>query len=182
MNWKDYYHLRIQKNVQGTLRPYFEAELQVDTSFTFEELKIQNFESYSLSDLEKKRLTPEMRKVLLRLSSFNSREFERIGRIFADRILEDKSSHLEFSTSAGGVYLFLLLIKICPEIFEYKTIQCLTSEMPLEVMKPSKQLPQGLHFFYRPELNSFTDRLPGLWQETTYLDLFEIDEQKLKMP
>ncbi len=182
MNWKEYYHLKIQKTVQGTPRPYFEAELHVDSSFTFDELKIQNFTSYPLSDREKKSLTPDVRKVLLRLSSFNSREFQRIGQIFADRMREEKSDVLEFSTSGGGIYLFLFLIKICPELFEHKTIHCLTSEMPLVVIRPISQLPSALHFYYRPELNSFMDRLPGLWEETTYLELFEIDEQKLKMP
>ena len=177
MYWRDYFELKVEKVTAAGARPYFEARLQLPGDFTFDELKISNFSHLPLSERERKLLAPELRKILLRLHSFNTLEFQRIGKIFCDRVLHEKEKHLRFKTTAGGVYLFMFLMREFPQGLENKIIDCTTSEIPLSVMKLLPGTMPNLRLTYRPQKDSFMDDFPGLWQDSLLLELFEIDEQ-----
>ncbi|WP_408097071.1 hypothetical protein ACJVC5_18715 [Peredibacter sp. HCB2-198] len=129
-----------------------------------EELLIREFDHLNLPDHEKKYLTLNHRKILLRGHYFNCAEFERIAQNFIERLAHEKDQELIFSTTGGGVYLFMALLK-SPQVLREKKLICYTSEMPLLGTRIENQDP-NLTFIHKKDAPSFFKHLPSLWQNS----------------
>lgn len=176
MDWKEFFKLKVYKNSKEGPLPYFQTELMVAEAFLIEEMSAKLFKNWNLSEKELKKITYGQRKILLRHQYFNSREFDRIAQNFKDRIKTEKDRELFFSCHGGGVYLFLTLLKDPAIMGKFDKIVCYTSEIPLDVMHVNLPTKHPLKLVYRPEIKSQLDDLPGAWENSPYLKLFEIDE------
>ena len=175
MEWKDFFNLTvIRETIQGPHK-YFNAELQIPEDFSIDELLMREFEYLDLNEREKKLFTLNVRKIFVRHKYFKSYEFERICENFAERLSREKDQLLTFSTSGGGIYLFMALLKNPPPFLSQKKLICYTSELPLDVMRISEQT-NDVHFILRPHSKSYFKDFPTLWQKSNLIDLFEVNE------
>lgn len=174
MNWQNFFQLRVMQKIGTKEIPYFYDELKVGLDFSLSELHLREFMDLCLSERELKKFSLTHRKIYLRLEAFNSREFRRISDNFASRLLSEKKLNLSFSTSGGGIYLFIHLMRYEEELSR-KNIICRTSEIPFHAAKGFRPL-SNLKLEYRPDSRSIFDSLPTLWENSPYLTLFEVDE------
>ncbi|WPU64062.1 hypothetical protein [Peredibacter starrii] len=163
MDWKDFFKLSVIKEGPSGGHPYFHSELKVPENFSMEELLIKEFDHLELTPQEKKHLTINHRKILLRERYFHCAEFERIVLNFLERLAHEKDQELTFSTSGGGIYLFVALLKH-PEVLKEKKLICYTSEFPLLNAKFSQGKEPNLVLIHKKEAPSYFKNLPTLWQ------------------
>jgi hypothetical protein len=175
VDWKNYFNLTvIRETIQGPHK-YFNANLQIPEEFSINELLMREFEYLELNEREKKLLSLSVRKILLRHKYFKSKEFERICDNFVTRLSKEKDQLLTFSTSGGGIYLFMAMLKDPPVFLKEKKLICYTSELPLDLMRISEES-NDVHFILRPHARSFFKDFPTLWQKSNLIDLFEVNE------
>lgn len=171
MDWKKYFQLAVyRENLKGTF-PYFNSELRISTDFSIDEILPRNFQNLNLSPEELGKLSAPLRKILLRLNSFNSFEFNRIALNFLEKVSQEKDQLLTFSTQGGGIYLFSRLAKFQPELLQNKKLICYTNELPL---LPLEHHPHpSIIIIHRPNpLSRFRD-FPHLCQNLPDIDLYE---------
>lgn len=178
MQWKDFFRLKVFKETKQGKSTYFTKELWVPENFTLQELMISQFEQWKLSSNEKKKLSLNLRKILLCHHYFNSAEFCSLARELRQQIHQEKGQHLTFSTEGGGIYLFLDMLEQDP--IGNKRIICQTPELPL-LIKPFKKKHPSLQLVYRPQQNTYLAQFPSLWQKTELLSLFNLAGKKSKV-
>lgn len=175
MDWKDFFTLTVvRETIQGQHK-YFHANLQIPEEFAMNELLMREFDYLELNDREKKLFSLNVRKIFLRHKYFKSKEFERICNNFIARLSKEQDQLLTFSTSGGGIYLFMALLKDPPTFLKEKKLICYTSELPLDIMRISEES-NDVHFILRPHSRSFFKDFPTLWQKSNLIDLFEVNE------
>lgn len=174
MNWQNFFQLKVTQKIGNREIPYFSDELKVGPDFSLSELHLREFMELRLSERELKKFSLTHRKIFRRLEAFHSREFKRIADNFAARLLAEKRLDLSFSTSAGGIYLFIHLMRYEEELSR-KRIHCRTTEIPFFGAKGFKPLP-NLTLEYRPDSRSIFDLFPTLWENSPQLILFEVEE------
>jgi hypothetical protein len=174
MNWQNFFQLKVMQKIGDKEIPYFCDELKVGLDFSLSELHLREFMDLRLSERELKNFSLTHRKIYLRLEAFHSREFKRIVENFISRLRSEKKNELIFSTSGGGIYLFMHLMRYEND-FLHKRIFCRTSEIPFLEAKGFRPIP-GLKLEYRPDNRSFFDPFPTLWENSPQLILFEVDE------
>ena len=176
MDWKDYFKLTVLKETPQGTHPYFHSELRVPDEFGMDELLLHKFDHLNLPENERKNLSLQLRKILLRHHYFSSLEFQRIVQNFIHRVVSDKERRLTFSTQGGGVYLFVALLNHPENVLLDKKLICYTSELPLSSIK-IEQVPQNdIHFILRLHAKSFLKGVPSLWQNSQLVDLSEVGE------
>ncbi len=175
MNWQDFFQLRVYKETLTGTSPYFEQELRVPQEFSMKELLLEEFSGLNLSEQEKKHFSLQVRKIYLRHSYFKCREFERILNNFIKKLSEDKDQILTFSTTAGGIYLFMGLLKESPLLLQEKRIICYSSELPLDTLEVPRYS-SHIHFILRPHSQSFLRGFPSLWKHSHLIDLFQMNK------
>ena len=175
MDWKDYFKLTVIRETISGPHKYFHADLHIPEDFSMEELLMREFNHLELNEREKKLFTLSIRKIFLRHKYFKSREFERICENFIERLSKEKDQLLTFSTSGGGIYLFMALLKNPPPFLLEKKLICYTSELPLDIMRINEGT-KDVHFILRPHSRSFFKDFPTLWQKSNLIDLFEVNE------
>lgn len=176
MDWKDFFKITVlRETLQGTHK-YFQSDLRIPEEFSIDELLMREFEYLDLSDRERKLFSLNIRKIFLRHKIFKSPEFDRIAENFMDRLASEKEQLLTFSTSGGGIYLFMALLKDPPSFLREKKLICYTSELPLDIMKINQSITNDVHFILRPHARSFFKDFPTLWQKSNLIDLFEVNE------
>lgn len=166
MDWKDFFRLSVIKIEATGTHPYFHTELKVPEDFSMEELLLKEFEYLDLSPEEKKHLSINHRKILLRHHYFNCAEFERIAENFIERLSHEREKMLTFSTQGGGIYLFTALLKSSHRLFEGKKLICYTSELPLKGTNFNLGQEPNLQFIFRSQRPSYFKHLPSLWQSS----------------
>lgn len=173
MDWQEFFHLKVFKETLSGTYPYFEHELRVPREFSLEELLLEKFTALNLSEEEKKHFSLQIRKIYLRHNYFKCREFERILNNFIRKLSEDKDQILTLSTTAGGIYLFMGLLKQSPMILDEKRIICYSSELPLDTLEVPR-FSSHIHFILRPHSQSFLRKFPSLWKDSHLIDLFQM--------
>lgn len=173
MDWQEFFHLKVFKETLSGTSPYFEHELRVPRDFSLEELLLEKFTALNLSEEEKKHFSLQIRKIYLRHNYFKCREFERILNNFIKKLSEDKDQILTLSTTAGGIYLFMGLLKHSPMILDEKRIICYSSELPLDTLEVPR-FSSHIHFILRPHSQSFLRKFPSLWKDSHLIDLFQM--------
>ena len=163
MDWKDFFKLTVMKDGPNGGHPYFHSELKVPENFSMEELLIKEFDHLGLPPHERKYLTINHRKILLRERYFHCAEFERITQNFIERLAHEKDQVLTFSTSGGGIYLFVALLKH-PLLLREKKLICYTTEFPLLNAKFVQGQEPNLILVHQKEAPSFFKHIPTLWQ------------------
>lgn len=176
MDWKDFFQLSVMRETKDGTHPYFHSELKVPEEFSMDELLLKEFDYLGLHETEKRHFSLNIRKIILRHHYFHTAEFERIANNFCERLLHEKDRELTFTTTGGGIYLFLLLLSQRAPCLNEKKLICYTSELPIHLSKLHVELTQDIRLIYRPEGRSFLKNLPGLWQNTHLIALFEVDE------
>lgn len=175
MDWKDFFKLTVvRETIQGSHK-YFHAQLHIPEEFAMNELLMREFDHLELNDRERKLLNVSVRKIILRHKYFKSREFERISENFIERLSKEKDQLLTFSTSGGGIYLFMALLKNQPAFLKEKRLICFTSELPLDIMRIEPET-TDVHFILKPNGRSYFRDFPTLWQKSNLIDLFEVNE------
>jgi len=175
VDWKDFFTLNVVRETITGSHKYFHANLQIPEDFAMNELLMREFDYLELNDREKKLFSLSVRKIFLRHRYFKSREFERISENFIQRLAKEQDQLLTFSTSGGGIYLFMALLKNPPTFLKEKKLICYTSELPLDIMRISENS-NDVHFILRPHSRSFFKDFPTLWQKSNLIDLFEVNE------
>jgi hypothetical protein len=176
MDWKDFFQMTIlRETLQGPHR-YFQADLRIQEEFSIDELLMREFEYLDLTERERKLFSLNVRKTFLRHKCFKSAEFDRIVENFTERLSTEKEQLLTFSTSGGGVYLFMAMLKNSPAFLKEKRLICYTSELPLDIMKTNQDAQTDVHFILRPHAKSVFKDFPTLWQKSNVIDLFEVNE------
>ena len=137
---------------------------------------MREFLYLNLSEREKRLFSINIRKIFVNHHYFNSPEFKRIAENFIDRLSHEKEQLLTFSTSAGGIYLFMALLKKAPRFLKTKKLICYTSELPLDLMTINHDISDDVHFILRPHAPSYFKDFPTLWQKSNMIDLFEVNE------
>lgn len=175
MDWQEFFHLRVYKETLTGTSPYFEQELKVPQEFSMGELLLEEFASLNLTEEEKKNFSLQVRKIYLRHNYFKCREFDRILNNFIKKLSEDKDQILTFSTTAGGIYLFMGLLKESPLLLQDKRIICYSSELPLDTLDVPR-FSSNIHFILRPHSRSFFRSFPSLWKDSHLIDLFQMSK------
>lgn len=175
MDWKEFFNLTVVRETITGSHKYFNANLQIPDEFSMDELLMREFEYLELNERERKLFSLNVRKIFLRHKYFKSREFERISENFIERLSKEKDQLLTFSTSGGGIYLFMAMLKSPPAFLKEKKLICYTSELPLDVMRISEES-NDVHFILRPHSRSYFMNFPTLWQKSNLIDLFEVNE------
>lgn len=176
MDWKDFFKLSVTRETQDGSHLYFQAELKVSENFPIDELLMREFLYLNLSDREKRLFSLSIRKIFINHHYFKSPEFERITENFIQRLSNEKEHVLTFSTSAGGIYLFMVMLKKAPAFLKTKKLICYTSELPLDLMTINHCISDDVHFILRPHAKSYFKDFPTLWQKSNMIDLFEVNE------
>lgn len=176
MDWKDYFKLSVLKETPQGPHPYFHSELRVPTEFEMEELLLHRFDHLNLPEKERKNLSLQLRKILVRHHYFASIEFQRIVENFIHRIVSEKERKLIFSTQGGGIYLFVALLNHPEKVLLDKKLICYTSEFPLSSIKIESEPQNDIQFILRPCKRSFLKDVPSLWQNSHLVDLSEASE------
>lgn len=175
MDWKDFFKLTVvRETIQGPHK-YFHAQLHIPEEFAMNELLMREFEHLELNERERKLFNVSVRKIIVRHKYFKSREFERICENFIERISHEKEQLLTFSTSGGGIYLFMAMLKNPPSFLKEKRLICFTSELPLDIIRVGDNT-GDVHFILRPHSRSYFKDFPTLWQKSNLIDLFEVHE------
>lgn len=176
MDWKDFFKLSVTRETLEGDHLYFQAELKVHENFPIDELLMREFLYLNLTDREKRLFSINIRKIFVNHHYFKSPEFDRIADNFIDRLASEKEQLLTFSTSAGGIYLFMALLKKSPKFLNEKKLICYTSELPLDIMTICHGPSEDVHFILRPHAQSYFKDFPTLWQKSNMIDLFEVNE------
>lgn len=174
MVWQDFFKLNVAKLGRKGELNFFGAELKTPEDFEVNELFISRFDHLKLNQMEKKKFSLGLRKILVCHELFESPQFKRICRDFKAKILACPESELTFSTQGGGIYLFLSIMND-PKL-KHKKIVCYTSELPLGVAGAASAL--NIQFIYRPHAQSYLSDFSTLWKESEYLSLFELKDFK----
>ncbi len=169
MNWQNYFVLSVT-NLK-TNEVIFKAQLRPSHHFQFEELIISKFKQFKLSDYDKKKLSLDMRKIILGHQLFETQEFQKICQNFKDTIDQLPDKKISLSTQGGGIYLF-----IKANFNTNKEISCHTSELPLPLIKAKKK--PNIQLIYSPQNDSFLSDIPSLWSESEIMSLFELKDFK----
>jgi len=172
MKWQNYFHLSVQKFKTNEI--VFEAQLKPVENHHFEDLIISRFNRFKLSELDKKKLSLDMRKIILEYRLFESAEFKKICENFKKKIQKMPEKELILTTQGGGIYLFMQMLNSTE--LRQKKIICYTSELPLPFVKTAKK--SNVHFIYSPKTSSFLSHIPSLWSETEIISLFELKDFK----
>lgn len=175
MEWKKFFTLTVWKEDERGRHPYFHSELSVP-EIAVEDVLLSKFLDQGLTPQEIGRLTLGHRKILHSLHFFNSLEFHRISENFMQRLSREEDQELRFHTTAGGIYLFLALIKHSPDPLKNKSIYCETTEIPIPVMQLPPTPTVGLKLIYSPQARSYLAGLPSLWGRPEVLRLFDKKE------
>ena len=175
-DWKEFFKLTVYKETLQGPRPFFLSELKVFEEFTLEELMLREFEDLNLSVAEKKLFSLSLRKIWLRHDYFKTAEFDRIAENFARLISSEKEQLLTFSTNAGGIYLFLNLLKYNPSLAEDKKLICYTSELPLRIIDQEGPPSPSVHLILKPGRETFFRNFPSLWHKSYLIDLSDVRE------
>mgnify|MGYP006198700929 CR=1 FL=1 len=141
-----------------------------------EELMLREFEYLNLTNQEKKNFSLPLRKIWLRHHYFKSPEFERIVENFRQRLFNEKEQLLTFSTTGGGIYLFVSLLREHHRLLVEKKLICYTTEIPLIPYKLDPALLQNIHFILRPGSGRFFQNFPTLWKNSHLIDLSGVNE------
>lgn len=176
MDWKDFFKLTVTRETLQGSHLYFQSELKVSDNFNIDELLMSQFLYLNFTDREKRLFTINIRKIFLSHHFFKTHEFERIAENFIERLSHEKDQLLTFSTSAGGIYLFLALLKNAPPFLKEKKLICYTSELPLKILNFDHLINNDVHFILRPHAKSVFKDFPTLWQQSNLIDLFEVNE------
>jgi hypothetical protein len=177
VNWMNFYRLSVAKHKSHHAHPYFESQLHVPENFSMHDLIMPRFEHWNLTEYEKKKLSLNLRKILLCHDHFLSKDFEKITDQFIKKLHHEKDQVLQFNTHGGGIYLFLSALKQEPMLFQKKEIICHTSEIPLSIFNVPKRKTH-LQLIFRPQTQSYLTDFPSLWQESELLSLFELKDYK----
>ena len=172
MEWQKYFELSV-KEVQ-TDEIFFKAHLSPEDNFKFEDLIISRFNHFRLSEFDKKKLSLDMRKIILGHQIFDSPDFYKICNKFKRRIESCPQKELVFSTQGGGIYLFIQMLKTAN--LKDKKIICYTSELPLPIMQAKRK--SNIQFIYHPKSQSFLSEITSLWSESEIVSLFELKDLK----
>jgi hypothetical protein len=176
VEWTDFFKIRVLRETLQGPHLYFQSELKIPSQFSREELSLDEFNHLHLSDIEKKLFSISYRKLYLRHRFFRTPEFDRITENFAERIATEKEQLLTFSTHAGGVYLFLNLMKQNHQILQEKKIICYTSEPPLQMMAIGQNANDRIHIILHPHKRSYFKDFPSLWDKSGLIDLYRAYE------
>jgi hypothetical protein len=169
MNWQNYFVLSVT-NLK-TNEVIFKAQLRPSNNFQFEELIISKFKQFKLSDYDKKKLSLDMRKIILGHQLFETQEFQKICRNFKTKIDQLPDKKITLSTQGGGIYLFMNA-----NFNSDKEISCHTSELPLPLIKAKKK--PNIQLIYSPQNYSFLSDIPSLWSDSEIISLFELKDFK----
>lgn len=178
MQWQHFFKLKVMRERSGSQTPFFCTELRPPVDFSLTELQLREFQHLPLTSQEFLRFNLTYRKIFLRLRCFQGPEFLRITENFVQLLKQIPQREVYFSTTGGGIYLFLALHRYEKEL-SHLHIHCRTSELPVAL--PSLKTPHKdlLHLQYRPEAFSVFDQFPSLWKNSPALELFEVDLQKV---
>lgn len=141
-----------------------------------EELMLREFEYLNLTNDEKKNFSLPLRKIWIRHHYFKSAEFDRIVENFRERLSNEKEQLLTFSTTGGGIYLFISLLRNHHPLLAEKKLICYTTEIPLISYKIEPSLKENIHFILRPGGGRFFHHFPTLWQNSLLIDLSRVNE------
>src|SRR5688572_6081176 len=110
MNWKNFFKFTIMKHTENGNQLFFEATLPVSEEFTLQDLMMSRFDHLNLNPEDKKKLSLDMRKIILSHNHFNGEAFQQICKQFKHKLTTTSERELTFSTQGGGLYLFINLM------------------------------------------------------------------------
>jgi hypothetical protein len=170
MQWKDFFKFTVMKSG----KTFFQDQLATPEDLPMHQLIISRFQHLQLNSIEKKKLSLDLRKIIVCHDQFHSKLFRQMVKDFQSKIEKCPEQELTFSTQAGGIYLFLNLK--ASKALASKKIVCYTSELPLPLVSFSKLM--NIQFIYRPGRQSYLADFSTLWKEPELLTLFELKDFK----
>jgi hypothetical protein len=173
MDWKNFFKLIVFKEEPAGIRPYFMSHLIVCDSIPLECLLIEKFNRLRLTSSEKKLFSMDHRKIIHSHHYFKGLEFKRIFENFRTKIISDNDSHLHFFTQAGGVYLFIELMKDRDPQLKNKKIICETTEIPLPLLRIPLRSTIEFRLIHNPSVQNWFGAFPSLWAKSEIIRLFD---------
>lgn len=174
MPWQDFFKLTVTKSARHGEEFFYAAKLKTPEEFKVNDLFIHRFEHLRLNPIEKKKLSLDLRKILVCHHLFESQQFKKICRDFKAHILACEQHEMAFSTQGGGIYLFLAIMND-PKL-KHKKITCYTSELPLPLAGFASE--HHIQFIFRPHATSYLSDFSTLWKESELMKLFELKDFK----